>query len=297
MPPKPVDYISLFSKFLTKLKPTTLGRVDHEYFFRGHADSVENILPKIYRKKPVVGKSTVRDKALIQNEDKIFKEIIMRAPQEFVNEHTAIEKLVKMQHYGLSTRLLDVTSNPLVALYFAAQHLTKERENGEVVILKIPKNEIKFYDSDTVGILANIAKMKSDFSFPEKKSYLLHEIRKDVPSFSDIIRLADVNSVVPVKVKLNNNRIVRQSGAFLLYGINGEKNKPAKINPHWIERKITIDQKDKAGLLKSLDLLGINGSSLYPEIDYQAAHLIKTYEYNDGNPRIILPRIGITTTV
>ncbi len=290
MPPKSVDNIGLFSNFLKKLGNIKFNRNTHEYFFRGHAAIVEEILPKIYRKKTVTTASSVGEKAIIQNEDKIFKEIILRAPQDFVQEQTTIEKLVKMQHYGLPTRLLDITSNPLVALYFATQKGDEKNANGEVIILKIPKSKIKFYDSDTVSILANIAKMKSDFSFPKDSSYLLHEIRKDVPTFLEIMEEEDVKSVVPVKVKLNNNRIVRQSGAFLLYGINEEKNVPAQINSNWIERKIVIDRKDKTGLLKTLKLLGINGSTLYPEIDYQAEDLIETYEYRDGNPKLILPR-------
>jgi len=290
MPPKPIDYVELFSKFLAELGPNLFQSKEYEYFFRGHIETRNEILPKIYRKKRVRGASTIQDRALIKNEDKIFKEIILRTPQDFIHEHTTIEKLVKMQHYGLPTRLLDITSNPLVALYFAAQKVADSKANGEIVVMKIPKDKIKFYDSDTVSILANIAKMKPTFSYPQDGSYLLHEIRKDVPSFFDIIKEQDVNSVVPVKVKLNNNRIVRQSGAFLLFGINGEKNKPAKVNPDWIERRIVIDHNDKTGLLRTLKILGINGSTLFPEIDYQAADLIEAYEYRDGRLKKLLQR-------
>ena len=99
---------------------------------------------------------------------KIFKEIILRTPNDFANEKTALEKLVKMQHYGLPTRILDLTKNPLVALYFATKEIPKK--NGEVIVFRIPKSDVKFYDSDTVSILSNIAKRPIEFGIDDIRS-------------------------------------------------------------------------------------------------------------------------------
>ena len=51
-------------------------------------------------------------------------------------------------------------------------------------------------------------------------SKLSHDIRKDKPSFRSLINHNDLEKVICVKPQLNNNRIIRQQGCFLLLGID-----------------------------------------------------------------------------
>jgi len=81
-----------------------------EVFYRGHADESWDLKPSIVRS----------DKG-IKNEHLLFRDMVAHVPQDFSECKSALDYLVQMQHYGLPTRLLDVTTNPLVALYFACQ--------------------------------------------------------------------------------------------------------------------------------------------------------------------------------
>lgn len=125
-------------------------------FFRGHSDKNYVLEPGIYRK------DKIKNKSLVEFEDKIYREIISKAPQDFIGKNT-LESLALMQHYEAPTRVLDLTENALVALYFACVGNTDL--DGEVIVFDIPDESTCHYDSDRVTILANLAKCGKEFKY------------------------------------------------------------------------------------------------------------------------------------
>ncbi|MFG0382089.1 DUF1508 domain-containing protein [Pseudomonas sp. zbq_18] len=255
--------------FLQKLE-----QINHEdsemLFFRGHQNFNFRPVPSIYR-----------EKAWIENEEKLFRELILRCPNEFASINSTFQTLVKMQHYSLPTRLLDITTNPLIALFFAC---APSEENGEVLVFKIKKSEIKYYDSDTVSLLSNLCKLKHEIKSPPNKKTLdnlIAEIRKEKPNFESKIQNEDLNSVICVKPMLDNPRIIKQDGAFLLFGIDTKKPCPAEIPSKYIlhnTERVIINNKDKQKILKQLELLGISNGTIFPEIENVASHIKRSYQ-------------------
>lgn len=249
-------------------------------FFRGHADLQRyKLRPSIYRKL-----------SLRRHEENIIKEAIIRCPADFPRDLSFFEHLVKLQHYGLPTRLLDVTSNALAALYFACRE--KEKTEGEVIVFDIPKEEVKYYSSDTVSVIANIArrpfnfdlknlpKKKGDFNRDPEIGRLLHDIREDKPSFRSIIEPADLSKVICVRAKLDNVRIARQDGAFLLFGISDLKFRPAAVPSEWLVRglgspRITFTNKYK--IKRELEQFGVSEQTLFPELYSQTKSIVEKY--------------------
>ncbi|QPB41591.1 FRG domain-containing protein [Rodentibacter haemolyticus] len=321
-----------------KLKELGEPKEGYTRFFRGHSDESYILVPSIYRSN------------LIGSEDKIIKEAFTRCSSSFLPYETLFEKLTKLQHYDYKTRLLDISSNVLVALYFSiAEHKKQSVANadkdGEIIILDIPNSEIKYSDSDLVSILSNLSLMKKDFnikkcedearlyaicekvmyesemedkrqslikagkSIPEtytkfleigKKSIedksfiekfnqqpevieLLNYTRREKPSFSPNIEPEKLHKIVAVKAKENNPRIMRQQGAFLLFGINEEKAKHVEVNPDWIRKindkdKLLVDKDFKDKILKELKSFGISHQELFPELDSQANDIMDKYK-------------------
>lgn len=149
-----------------------------EFLFRGHAKKSYLLKPLVYR----VDKKSEND---------IFSYIMTKHSNEFIGMNP-LEVLAKMQHLGVATRLLDVTKNPLVGLFFAVDSIkpsekkdeskatlnnesdnekkesiteyTKAEsandntdnkpEDAELIVFNCPNRDIKSYYSDTIKLLS-----------------------------------------------------------------------------------------------------------------------------------------------
>lgn len=79
--------------------------------------------------------SVMRNREDYLNEELYIKECIRQYPEEFINM-SKIDMLIKMQHYGVPTRLLDLTKNLLIALYFAC--VSEPNKDGVVYAISGP---------------------------------------------------------------------------------------------------------------------------------------------------------------
>lgn len=248
-------------------------------FYRGHANLMWDPIPSIYRNN------------WYKSEHKMFREIIIRNSEEFQNTKSTFEKLTIMQHYGLPTRLLDITKNPLVALYFACCDKLQIQNPGEILIFFPDEKLIKYYDSDTVSMLSNLSKCERDLETNMNKhdfnnSYfqglkLLHLIKEEKPYFLNEMNPSDFNSALIVKPIHNNARIKKQFGYFFLFGIQNTIDKPAEINSLYkvgsLRMRYFIDENDKLQILNDLESLGITSETLFPEIENGTEYLKLKY--------------------
>jgi hypothetical protein len=258
----------------------------HILLFRGEASIHKMLIPRIYH----------QDYHFIEHEDTIFKEVLSMFP-ELLAQNTTVEKLIIMQHYDFPTRILDASRNPLVGLFFSSyigQDGNQEKKDGRVYVFSVPEKEIKYCDSDSVSILANLCKCSYDFSIKDcdtssRKSfnegdsdedvivYLRHEIQAEKPYFHPSIRPEILESVICLRPRMNNPRIIRQDGYFFVYGIDGEKKFPAQMSKEWIVDDIEILKDDKPQINNELDMLNIDEAFLFPDYRHFANMVNEKY--------------------
>ena len=80
-----------------------------------------------------------------------------------------------------------------------------------------------------------------------------------------------------VKPLLDNQRIIRQDGSFMLFGMGENKSTMAKIPDEFKTQKdgkgFIVEANAKDNILKELEILGIHHAKLFPEIDKIADYI------------------------
>lgn len=283
-----VTSVESFFSQLPRLNEKMAGSI----FYRGQSDVSYRLTPSVLRD----------DRKFREHE--IYNEIMIECAHEFDNCKLHNEILSKMQHYGVPTRLLDVTTNALVALYFACEG--NKHVDGAVYVIKTDKSKIKQYDSDAVSILSSLPRFNYNekilmleiakrsqsiaeghendenvYNFNSSKiiKRLLHEIKIEKPAFENIINPDDLLSNFFFMPRKANALIIRQSGAFMIFGLgeNAIEIEECFSNTdldNSSSYKIIIDNLEKKKIINQLSCFGISKATLHPEL-YKVAEYIK----------------------
>ena len=220
------------------------------FYFRGEICNSWKLRPSVMRP------SEKDEFKLRESEGKMLLDLMSRQPDDFNGSTSAIEQWVLAQHHGLKTRLLDITRNPLVALFNACKICDarngSDSKDGRLHVFAIPRFLVKPFNSDTISIIANFSKLSrneqflllgnkpklqdgsltgdcaqaTDHSYRQDEvpigdyvqamGRLYHFIRHEKPYFLEKIDPRDLFRVFVVEPQRSFERIRAQSGAFLI---------------------------------------------------------------------------------
>ena len=259
-------------------------------YYRGEASDRWSLTPSVMR--------TARFR---KSEAQMLVEMQSRRPQDFANETSAIGHMVIARHHELPTRLMDVTSNLLIALYHAVSE-AEHGNNGRVHIFVLPESMVKPFNSDKVSIVANFARLPRgeqnlllgktkddtrddvDPSGPPTNrpdryraalEHLYQLVQEEKPSFAERIDPRDFLRVFVVEPQRSFERLRAQSGAFLLSAFHDryEEKSIRKWNsdiPMYHHYVLSVPAKAKEGIRDELSLANITRENLFPSLDETA---------------------------
>ena len=221
----------------------------------------------------------------------MLTDLMSRRPEEFIPMRSALSQWVLAQHHRLKTRLLDITRNPLVALFFACEDKEYQADDGALHIFAVPNQMVKPFNSNSISVVANFAKLTpleqdtllgrsiDDENIRERPVRysaglvrLYHQIGAEKPNFRERIDPRDFYRVFIAQPERSVDRLRLQSGAFLISAFHNrfEPDEIRGVNPGvplYEHYKFVVPAGCKKTVLRELALLNVTRETLFPSLD------------------------------
>ena len=213
---------------------------DDRVIFRGQANRDWSLTPRISRMS-LRGKFSAD---ILTVESSLIEDFTRFAHMHLDSSHkeTPLDILARAQHHGIPTRLLDWTTNPLVALWFAVRETSASQTHAVVWALPIE-------ESDRLEVENSI------FNLPK----------------TSVCRPNHTNS-----------RIAAQSGWFTIHAFDSIKRKFIDIREDnlFLEQLVqfTIPVTLFPPIREATSRCGVSDASIFPGLDGLCRHITKKYE-------------------
>ena len=257
------DFLSASGAWHAKTARKNRGMLS-DLWYRGVSKHYEHQAPGVYRDKfsarakhLEVGGSDIERKRLYLERYMISQFRSAGAP--FLEGLSTTQIYFQAQHYGLPTRLLDWSTNPLAALFFACSG--NGGEDGFV------------YSMDAGKIIPDNAEVRKGEKLYQTVMTMRNKYVESAVglSFWDDPPEERNPYILPVRPDGMTGRIGQQSSCFTLHMHEASSASNSTMNT------IAVDAGSKGAILEELQRLNINQFTTYYDLDHLSKEIIATW--------------------
>jgi hypothetical protein len=234
-----------------------LNELPNNYIFRGHANAdwlLQSSLERVVGAEWNTGAASKFEEFSLTE----FQSKFHLYDKENIEPASKLAWLSIMQHYGVPTRLVDFTSSPYVALYFALESYNP-LDGSDMAVFALD------YCSIMERSIQAIAMKDNDFHETRASLHL-----KQDRVFETIVDRFSYDIAWVTEPRQLNTRLDRQAGSFLLSGNRAMKIADVLASPVYEDVpmvKYRVDRSLYTGVFALLRKMNITSKSLYGDLD------------------------------
>lgn len=287
-----VKDLSSYIEYISSIGQTLINRRNSNsrtLMFRGQSNCSYELIPSIARNYN--GKNS----PLLKSERNMIDMAKTQMPDIFKADYEPIELLALLQHYGIPTRLLDVTDNALVGLYFSCS--SDSKSDGEVIVflkdeswmrtrslVNAIADTYRFVDCEYTYLESFYGSIANQPYFLEEK-YMMEQAHTSIHDGAEWIKYFAVPPIFTF-AQIHSLRQQMQAGQYIIFPNtvdedDGElaflrKIDPIPKNHESIIGRAVIRHTCKEQILHELELVGISKKTLFPDNIDVVCEYIKT---------------------
>ncbi len=258
-------------QYLEIIEGFQAGRTGSSLWYRGCGSDKDQLLPTLFRHKKL---KTADELSGLE------RDLMTRFRQRSIPYHARSlsddwEALFFMQHYGVPTRLLDWTENPLIALHFALMSAVRNAT-------KTPR--LRFAAPATVWVLNPREWNRHALKHVRFEGSVLTPDDDALKGYKPVPRFAGMhNQPVALYGAHNSGRIVAQQGVFTIFGRDTTPMEKVFVQGGFPGRslmKISIPKSVISSLRAAVLGHGITESVVFPDLEGLASETRRVFGFD-----------------